>query len=163
MANAKAGEQDGPAGSHHGLLRRFADYHPAVRALLEATPQHRIVRTDIADLPKLPTWHQGRVVLLGDAAHASTPNIGQGANQAIEDAWSLALRLRERQPLARIFKGYQRRRLPKTQWVIRVSRAVGWMDHVKHPWGVWLRNLMMRWTPDVMNRWMTDYVSRLRV
>ena len=69
-----------------GTLRAFAGWHDPIRAILEATPESAIVRTDIQDRDPLPSWTRGLVTLLGEAAHPMTANIGQGACQAIVDA-----------------------------------------------------------------------------
>ena len=68
------------------LMARFGSWHQPVAAIIEATPPDRILRTDICDREPIERWHAGRVVLIGDAAHPMTPNLGQGAGQAIEDA-----------------------------------------------------------------------------
>jgi 2-polyprenyl-6-methoxyphenol hydroxylase-like FAD-dependent oxidoreductase len=64
--------------------------------VLEASDEATILRNDVYYLDPLPAWSKGGVVLLGDAAHATTPGIGQGAAQAIEDAVVLARSLAER-------------------------------------------------------------------
>ncbi len=73
------------------LENRYAAFPALVPALLRHTPPTEIIRTDLYELPSLPYWRQGRVVLLGDAAHAMTPNLGQGGAQAIEDAVVLSI------------------------------------------------------------------------
>ena len=87
-STGKPGEKDADAKAY--LLDRFGPWHAPVRAVIEATPPERILRTDIADRDPITRWHDGPVVLLGDAAHPMTPNLGQGACQAIEDAYALA-------------------------------------------------------------------------
>ncbi|MEU9831966.1 FAD-dependent oxidoreductase [Streptosporangium sp. NPDC048047] len=73
------------------LLRLFGGWHDPIPALLEAAPPELVLRNDVHHLATpLPAMHLGRVALLGDAAHAMTPNMGQGACQAIEDAVVLA-------------------------------------------------------------------------
>ncbi|MDN6123990.1 MAG: FAD-dependent monooxygenase, partial [Brevibacterium sp.] len=68
----------------------FSGWHAPIAELIEATPAQRIQRTAISDLATdLSTFHRGRIVLLGDAAHAMTPNLGQGGGQALEDAATL--------------------------------------------------------------------------
>src|SRR5206468_4041213 len=87
--HTKPGETDqSDAAAIAGLHARLAPFPPAVHALLDATK--RLVRADIFDFAPLRSWHGGRVVLTGDAAHATTPNLGQGACQAIESAYVLA-------------------------------------------------------------------------
>ncbi|MEU7856642.1 FAD-dependent monooxygenase [Nonomuraea sp. NPDC049141] len=86
-----------PAGAVHAdereeLLRRFGGWHDPIPALIRRSDNARILRNDLYyfDTP-LPAMHRGRVALIGDAAHPMTPNLGQGACQAIEDAIILAL------------------------------------------------------------------------
>jgi 2-polyprenyl-6-methoxyphenol hydroxylase-like FAD-dependent oxidoreductase len=74
------------------VLREFQGWHSPIEAFVSATDQ--IVRTAIYDVPTLPTWHVGRVMLLGDAAHAMSPAGGQGASLALVDAMVLGQRLR---------------------------------------------------------------------
>jgi 2-polyprenyl-6-methoxyphenol hydroxylase-like FAD-dependent oxidoreductase len=66
------------------VLSAFKSWHSPIEALVSTTP--RIMRTAIYDIPSLPAWHVGRVMLLGDAAHAMSPAGGQGASLALEDA-----------------------------------------------------------------------------
>src|SRR5207247_936780 len=68
------------------LAARFAGWHAPIADVIAATAADEIVRTDIRDRDPIASWHSGRVVLLGDAAHPMTPNYGQGGCQAIEDA-----------------------------------------------------------------------------
>jgi 2-polyprenyl-6-methoxyphenol hydroxylase-like FAD-dependent oxidoreductase len=65
---------------------RFADWAPWVRAMVDATPADRLMRHDVYHLPGgLPAYTSGRVVFVGDAAHAMLPTAGQGAATALED------------------------------------------------------------------------------
>ena len=91
--NAAAGEPDEPDGRKAEVMRRFASWHAPIAAVIDAAPADAILRNDVYYLQPLPRWSRDRVVLLGDAAHATTPGIGQGAAQAIEDAVVLADRL----------------------------------------------------------------------
>ena len=73
------------------LVRRFGRWHDPIPALLARVPGDQVLRLDVAELAApLPSFHRGRVALLGDAAHPMTPNLGQGACQALEDAAVLA-------------------------------------------------------------------------
>ncbi|MGA4995079.1 FAD-dependent monooxygenase [Nonomuraea bangladeshensis] len=124
MANA-------PAGSRIGLdeLReRYARWHRPVPALLGSTPPEAVMQHDTYELPALPSYVSGNVAVLGDAAHAMTPNLGQGACQALEDAVTLAhavSTLGVRPGLA----AYDRARRPRTQLIARRSRQAGAAAH----------------------------------
>src|SRR5262249_11632391 len=102
-------------GHKQALLRLFRGWHPPILALIDATSEDAVLRTDIYDRLPLAAWSQGRVTLLGDAAHPMTPNLGQGACQALEDAIVLAASLQatdlgDRVPHA--LQSYQAMRLP---------------------------------------------------
>ena len=87
---------------------------------------------------------QGRAALLGDAIHAMTPNIGQGAGMAMEDAAVLAEELAAGPDLETSLKNYQRRRKPRVETVMRVSREVGREGQQVNPVLCWLRNHRIR-------------------
>jgi len=107
-----------------------------VTALLDATPAERLIRTDIFDFKPLYRWHSGRVVLIGDAAHATTPNLGQGACQAIESAYVLAEQL-SRLALAPALQAYEAIRMDKAHFVTRTSFRFGKVVDLPGPLGRW--------------------------
>ena len=78
------------------LQAYFNQYPDEVRNVLDAQEELGILHHDMYDLTPLKSFISGRVVLLGDAAHATTPNMGQGAGQAIEDAVTLTNLLKEK-------------------------------------------------------------------
>lgn len=78
----------------------------------------------IYDLPELPTWHRGRVLLTGDSAHATSPSSGQGASLAIEDAIVLARCLRESGDHEEAFKRFESERRPRAERVVAYSRTI---------------------------------------
>lgn len=77
-------------GAAAALRERLIGWHAPIGALLTATAPGDVVgATVLEDLPQLARWTRGRLALLGDAADATTPNLGQGAAQALEDAAAL--------------------------------------------------------------------------
>ena len=89
-------------------------------------------------------WYKENVCLLGDAAHATTPNMGQGGAQAIEDAYFLAKAIQQ-QPEKNSFESFQRKREQKVNRIVRRSWMMGKMGHWKY--GVGLRNYILKNTP----------------
>ena len=93
-SNSPEGERDPEGKSRQTLSRLFLGWHKPIEALINTTNEGSILRNDIYDMNPIQRWVRGRVALLGDAAHPMTPNLGQGACQAIEDAVVLAACLR---------------------------------------------------------------------
>ena len=73
----------------------------------------------------LPAWHRGAVCLLGDAAHAIGPHVGQGAALALEDAFVLAKCLRDIPDVSRAFSAFEHMRRPRVEPVVKQSRRTG--------------------------------------
>ena len=93
----------------------------------------------------MAAWIQGRAVLIGDAAHAMTPNIGQGAGMAMEDAAVLAEELASaRGDLPQALENYAARRGPRVDMIMRVSRQVGDDGQRSNVLACWLRNRRIR-------------------
>ncbi len=84
---------DAPGEGRTQLETLSVSFPGPIPALIRATPPEAITRTGMYDFPPMRSWHAGRVVLVGDAAHATTPNLDQGGAQAIEDAYVLAEKL----------------------------------------------------------------------
>jgi 2-polyprenyl-6-methoxyphenol hydroxylase-like FAD-dependent oxidoreductase len=126
-------------GAKATLSHLFSGWHRPVVDLVEAAEEGTILRTDIYDREPLgERWGIGRVTLLGDAAHPMTPNLGQGACQAIEDAVVLARCLVERGATAESLRSYERLRSDRVAMVVRRSRRDGSIGQVKNPAICWL-------------------------
>ncbi|ROQ26770.1 2-polyprenyl-6-methoxyphenol hydroxylase-like FAD-dependent oxidoreductase [Streptomyces sp. PanSC19] len=132
------------------LRRRFREWHEPIPALLAATRPEAVLHHDIHELATpLPTFVSGRVALLGDAAHAMTPNLGQGACQALEDAVSLAAALAGASEVGAALARYDAERRPRSQSVARAARQAGRMgQQLSHPVAVSVRNTVLRAAPD---------------
>ena len=153
FATADAPEhQRAPTGEQAELLARFPGWHPPIPELIAATPPDAILRHDLYELrPGLPTYVRGRVVLLGDAAHAMTPDLGQGAGQALEDAVVLGAALAATGEVAAALARYDAERRPRTQAVARLSRRTGRLAQASGPLTSRLRDLAVRATPAGVN------------
>jgi 2-polyprenyl-6-methoxyphenol hydroxylase-like FAD-dependent oxidoreductase len=146
-ANIAEGETEDPSGRKAEMLRRFAGWHAPVEAVLEATPDGAILRSDVYFLNPLPRWSRDRLVLLGDAAHATTPGVGQGAAMAIEDAVVMADQLAATDELATALGRYESIRRPRAERVLKLSRRTDSAAQRTSPFGRRVRNLVVRRTP----------------
>jgi len=140
----------------------YAHFPEPIPEIVRRTPGAEIIRTDLYDFPPLDRWWQGKATLLGDAAHAMTPNLGQGGAQAIEDAYVLAEQLAAHKDVAAAFDAYERLRLPKVRWVAKTAWRIGRLAHVANPWLRRLRDLAMKATPSSMNERQFDGIYALK-
>ncbi|MFK8905957.1 FAD-dependent oxidoreductase [Streptomyces sp. YS-3] len=129
------------------LLRRFGTWHAPIPALLERIVPSAVLQHDLYDLAvALPCYHQGRLVWLGDAAHAMTPNLGQGGCQAIEDAVVLA-HLLDGDDIPAALATYSQARHARTDAIRIRARRAGRIATLTHPVAVAARDLAIRATP----------------
>ncbi|GIG86848.1 FAD-dependent monooxygenase [Plantactinospora endophytica] len=127
----------------------FGSWHAPIPALLAATDPQAVLRNDLYHLgTPLHSYVTGAVALLGDAAHAMTPYLGQGAAQAVEDAVLLGLCLKPGTDVAAGLARYDAERRPRSQQVARASYQIGRIgQQLRNPLAVALRNVMIRLTP----------------
>jgi 2-polyprenyl-6-methoxyphenol hydroxylase-like FAD-dependent oxidoreductase len=125
------------------------DWASPVPEIIEATPEDAIVQNDIVDRPPLRWWGRGRVTLLGDAAHATTPNLGQGACMALEDAVVLAHCFSTFRPAETALREYERLRVPRARAIVRGSWQAGRILQIDQPALEWARD---RFTGSALGR-----------
>jgi len=123
-------------------------FHAPFRALVAATVDADLRVDELVDRPPLSRWGEGAVTLLGDAAHPTTPNLGQGGSMAIEDAVVLAHALERAPSLAEALADYERRRVARTARIVDASFRFGKLAQIRNPMGIFLRNLVLRLTPE---------------
>jgi 2-polyprenyl-6-methoxyphenol hydroxylase-like FAD-dependent oxidoreductase len=148
-AGARRPESEGqePAFEKASLLRAFADWHAPISDLIAATPPDAIIRTRLYERSPLEHLGRGRIGLVGDAAHPMLPNLGQGACQAIEDAVALADALAATPDVVAALAHYSALRAERTADVVRASRQMSRIAHLRAPLAAPLRNAVMRASP----------------
>ena len=145
-ANRPQGEtDDGPDARKAELARLFADWHGPIPEVVASTPAEAVLRGDTDDRPPRRGWSRGRAVLVGDAAHPTTPNLGQGGCLAIEDGLVLARCLAEHPP-PQAFAAFESARYRRTARVVRESRWIGRMGQAGGALAT-ARDLATRLTP----------------
>ncbi len=136
-----------PGGDKAFLLDTFRTAHAPIPQLIAATDEADLLRNDIQDRLPLERWGEGRVTLLGDAAHPMAPNLGQGACTAIEDGGVLASVLDAAEDLARGLRCYEARRRERVSWLQQLSWRFGVIGQWERPLAVWMREQSIRLTP----------------
>jgi 2-polyprenyl-6-methoxyphenol hydroxylase-like FAD-dependent oxidoreductase len=143
------------------LVDHFSEFHPDILEVIRSTKEKQIIASEIQDLVKLDSWHDGNVCLIGDAAHATTPNLGQGACQAIEDAYAIGKLLDEGSMLQNTFDTFEKRRRKKVNQIVNTSWMLGKIAHWENPFMVGLRNGLFRMTPESVNNKQVEWIYRL--
>src|SRR5262249_45351891 len=138
--NAPEGQPDEPEGRKAEVVRRFSGWHAPTAAVVAATEESAVLRNDVYYLGSPPHWSKGRLVLVGDAAHATTPGVGQRAAQAIEDAVVLTDRLARSDDIPAALADYETMRRPRVEAVLKMSLRVDKAAQLANPLGWRLRN-----------------------
>ncbi|PSR57163.1 monooxygenase [Adhaeribacter arboris] len=129
------------------LVQQFKEYHRPIPEIWRQSHNEQLIWNDIYDLKPLPQLAFGTILLLGDAGHATTPNLGQGACQAIEDAVILANLWRNNNRVEDTFLQFEKMRLPRTHFVTTQSRRAGQIAQIQNPFTAKIRNLVLRALP----------------
>ncbi|MBI5974596.1 FAD-dependent monooxygenase [Staphylococcus canis] len=159
--NAKANDPKFKGFNKPYLQAYFNHYPEAVRKVLDEQPETEILHHDIYDMKPLTTFTEAdRVVLLGDAAHTTTPNMGQGATQAMEDAIVLANVLQKYDTRSDALKRYNRLRVKHTKKVIKRSRKIGKMAQKDRPISIKMRNALLKRMPERVMRRQTTFLFK---
>ena len=145
--NAAAGTKIEPAQLKKMLLELFASWHYPIVELIRHTAAEAILQNDIYDIAPFSPWSKGRIVLLGDSAHATTPNLGQGACMAIESAAALAEELTRTESVTDAIRGFEKRRHARAATINKESRRVGTVGQWQNGVAVAIRDAVMRAVP----------------
>lgn len=145
------------------LTEMFRAFHSDILKIILATNTDQIIVSDIMDLKPIDRWQSENVCLIGDAAHATTPNLGQGACQAIEDAYVLGKLIDKGISIENTFKEYENLRRKKAHAIVNTSWIIGKMAHIENYAGIWLRNFVMKNLPKSANKKHMDMIFNLDI
>lgn len=128
------------------LQEYFRDFHFPIPQLLERTRDDQVIWGDIIDIKPISRFAFDRILLIGDAAHATTPNLGQGACMAVEDAATLMNAVMQYEPLE-AFRKFEAHRISRTTGIVNQSFTFGNLAQLENPILMWMRNTALRMVP----------------
>lgn len=140
------------------LIDLVSEFNSPIQKAIQLTGNQHILHNDLSDFKPIKTWYKGNIVLIGDAAHATTPNLGQGACQAIEDAFSLANCLKTTPSVNEAFLQFQNDRIKKATFVVNTSYQIGQLNNIGGFIGYRLRNGLMKMAPTSVAEKQFDYL-----
>lgn len=143
------------------LQARFNHFPNEVREVLDKQSETGILLHNIYDLKPLKTFVYNRTVLLGDAAHATTPNLGQGAGQAMEDAIVLANCL-ETYDFDQALERYDKLRVKHTKKIIKKSRKIGKVAQSTQRLFIKVRNAIAKRIPNSLLARQTKFIYKTK-
>jgi 2-polyprenyl-6-methoxyphenol hydroxylase-like FAD-dependent oxidoreductase len=133
------------------LRKQFAGYHHLIEAILKETKNENLIWGDINDIKPISRYAFNNILLIGDAAHATTPNLGQGACQAIEDAVILATEIEKNGDIAIAFKAFEQRRLKRIHWIVNTSWRFGKIAQLENKFLLRCRDFIFSHLPNMVN------------
>ncbi len=139
------------------LLAICKPFSKTLTDLIEAVDEKEIIQTDLFDFKPIQKWTDNRVALIGDAAHATTPNLGQGACQAIEDAWVLAEEVSANANIEISLVNFQKRRIEKATFITNTSWLFSQMTNTSGLMKTIVK-MVLRATPAAVNRKQLDRI-----
>jgi 2-polyprenyl-6-methoxyphenol hydroxylase-like FAD-dependent oxidoreductase len=133
------------------IHKQFKNFHEPIPALLRETKDVHLLWNDIIDLKPIDKYVYNNIVLIGDAVHATTPNLGQGACQAIEDAVVIAKEVQENINIKEAFINFEKRRIKRTHYITNTSWTIGKIAQTENKLLAGLRNFIFRLMPPSVN------------
>lgn len=146
VVNAKEGDPKFKRWGSEEIKHHFENFHDPIPQIISGTASSDIIHGDIYDIKPLKHFYFDRCLLIGDAAHATTPNLGQGACQAIEDAASLP-GLIGKMPLEKAMQAFEAKRVQRTRTIIERSGQLGRIAQWENRFMIGLRNALLRRMP----------------
>lgn len=147
-----AGGKDNAESIKQELLEKYKNFFEPIPEIISSTASTTIFRHDIYDLQPLKKWHVKSVILIGDAAHAATPNLGQGGAQAIEDSWVLAQKIADCQTPSDAFERFQAVRYAKVKKIVDTSWQLGKISNISNKTACKIRNTLLTAVPDFVTK-----------
>lgn len=134
------------------LVDTYKKYPHPIPEILNHTSDDDLIWSDISDLKPISQYAYNRILLVGDAAHATTPNLGQGACMAMEDALFVAEEIcKQPESIVRAFKSFEQKRIPRAHYIVNTSFRLGKLSQLENPVLTKLRNMLFRLIPDWVN------------
>ena len=154
-------QEDAPEGSKAKLLRLFGSWHEPVAELIQNTGL--IIKNSVCDRMPVRGWTKGNATLLGDAAHPTTPNLGQGGCMAMEGAYLLAASLNKYGITPEAFQRYEDLHFPRAEMIVKESLRYGRIGQVSSPLVGKLRNAAFKLMPSSVAMKVVDKYFGYRV
>lgn len=129
------------------LKVRFKDYDKIIPELLALSKDEDMISGPVLDIDPISKFHFGRILLVGDAAHATTPNMGQGACMAVEDIAVLQDEL-QKNDFLQACRNFEKRRISRTRYIIKNSRRAGKIAQFENSFSLSIRNALFQNLPD---------------
>lgn len=129
--------------------------------MISKTEKKEIIFNEIMDLKPISKWHHKNVCLIGDASHATTPNMGQGACQAIESAYVIAECIATENNAQKAFQKFEQLRMKNAQKIVSKSWKLGKVAHLENRVGIFLRNNLMKLIPKKMVKKQSTAIYKL--
>lgn len=145
------------------LLNNFQDYHVPISDIIANTSDEQLLWNDILDFKPIEHYAFDNVVLAGDAAHAMTPNMGQGAGMAIEDAAVLVNCLTGHRTINEAFHHFEQRRKKRVSSIVNGAFRLGQVAQLRNSWLGALRNGLLRILPERISQQQMDSLYRVNL
>ena len=143
------------------LIEIFKKFHPDVLDMITKTSKESIILNNIIDLKPMEKWTALNLCLIGDAAHATTPNMGQGGCQAVEDAYIIGKLLENEKDWNKIFHQFETIRRSKVNHIVKTSWMLGKVAQWEH--FTKLRNFIFRNMPESVNQRQMEKIMKLEL
>lgn len=143
------------------LMKTFKEFHHDILEMISKTSKENIIFNEIIDLKPMDNWSAENLCLIGDAAHATTPNLGQGGCQAVEDAYVIGKLLENEKDWNQVFSQFEKIRKEKVHHIVNTSWTIGKIAHWENFTGI--RNFIFRMIPESVNQKQMEKILKLEL